>query len=103
MRRSASSQRRPMVSFALVIPRRRTAREITFRMAKRQRTRPGQRRPAARPARPASRPGTPTRPLGGLSEAEESRAAELEAEILAQERAAETTRTRSVERRRTDA
>jgi hypothetical protein len=38
-----------------------------------------------------------------LTAAEESRAAELEAEILAQERAAEATRTRSTERRRTDA
>jgi hypothetical protein len=73
-------------------------------MAKRQRTRPGQRRPAARPARPA-RPAAPApaRPLGALTAAEESRAAELEAEILAQERAAEATRTRSAERRRTDA
>jgi hypothetical protein len=64
-------------------------------MAKRQRTRPGQRTPA-RPSRPASgsaaqRPAQ-TRPVGSLSESEELRAAELEAQIVAEERAAETAR-----------
>ena len=74
-------------------------------MAKRTRgtVRPGQRRPgrAARPPRPneltaAARPNEPatTRP-GSLTDAEEARAAEIEAEIVARERAAETDRRRA--------
>lgn len=69
-------------------------------MAKRSRggTRPGQLRPAARrgtvqrPAHPASGPGPA--PATTLSDAEEARAAELEAQIVAQERAAEAARRR---------
>jgi len=71
-------------------------------MAKRQRTRPGQRRPASRPARPGARPVVQPRPTTSLTEAEESRAAELEAEIVARERQVEATRSRSAERRRTE-
>jgi hypothetical protein len=58
-------------------------------MAKRSRgsSKPGQRRPA--PARPA------TRPSSALSVDEEARAAELEGRIVAQERAAEASRSRS--------
>lgn len=71
-------------------------------MAKRQRgsSRPGQRRPTQRqsPARPAS--PAPSRPATGLSEAEEERAAELEAQIVAEERRAETVRSGSRERSR---
>jgi hypothetical protein len=75
-------------------------------MAKRVRgttSRPGQRRPlqrsaarpAAKPAAPSTeapaRPGTevPARPPDSLTAAEEARAAELEAAIVAEERAAE--------------
>lgn len=57
-------------------------------MAKRARgtTRPGQRRPVQRAA---ARPGeTAPRPSGSLTAAEEARAAELEAQIVAEERAA---------------
>jgi hypothetical protein len=79
-------------------------------MAKRQRTRPGQRsarggRPGTRPAgaRPAAaRPAGPARPIGALTAAEEARAAELEAQILAEERAAEASRARARERKRSD-
>ena len=62
-------------------------------MAKRSRgtNRPGQQRPTRRPQRPAGRPGQAAtaaagRPSGALTTAEEERAAELEAQILAQER-----------------
>jgi hypothetical protein len=73
-------------------------------MAKRVRgsVRPGQRRPISRrPARPAapaesSAPVTP-RPAG-LTDAESARAAELEAQILAEEREAEQARQRARER-----
>ena len=61
-------------------------------MAKRSRlaAKPGQRRPLQRPA---GRPGdVTTRPPGGVTAMEEARAAELEAEILAQEKAAEDAR-----------
>jgi hypothetical protein len=61
-------------------------------MAKRSRlaAKPGQRRPLQRPA---SRPGEASdRPPGGLSRAEELRAAELEAAILAEEKAADDAR-----------
>jgi hypothetical protein len=74
-------------------------------MAKRTRgsARPGQRRPArgTRPARPnelsgAARPNeaAATRP-GSLTDTEAQRAAELEAEIVARERAAEADRQRA--------
>lgn len=74
-------------------------------MAKRSRgsTRPGQRRPTQRP-RPATQrpqpnvPATPDRPASTLTEAEEARAAEIEAGIVEQERAAETSRRRARER-----
>lgn len=71
-------------------------------MAKRARgsVRPGQRRPIDRrpasPTAPAS-PGATPRPAG-LSDAELARAAELEAELLAQEKAADQARTRTRER-----
>jgi hypothetical protein len=78
-------------------------------MAKRQRgTRPGQRPPsrhaAARPpAQPASaRPATPAtapRPTAGLTDEELARAEALEAEIVADERAATTGRERRGRRR----
>ena len=68
-------------------------------MAKRTRgARPGQRRPLQRasrpPAKPASPQAAPARPVtpapeSGLTAAEEARAAELEAQIIAQERPAE--------------
>ena len=62
-------------------------------MAKRSRIagRPGQRRPLQRAA---SRPATTTsvRPPGSVTAEEEARAAELEAAILAEERAAEQAR-----------
>ena len=77
-------------------------------MAKRARgttTRPGQRRPmqrpAARPAAPAPRIAPP-RPAT-LTEDEEARAAELEAAIVAQEQAAETTRRARQQRPSADA
>jgi hypothetical protein len=77
-------------------------------MAKRARgtVRPGQRRPVdrrpatTRPASPASAaaPATIAPRPSGLTEAEEQRAAEIERELLAQERAAEAARTRTRER-----
>ena len=75
-------------------------------MAKRARgsVRPGQRRPIERrPASPSSRPAgaaaTPAAPRpAGLTDAETARAAELEAQLLAEERAAEQTRQRVRER-----
>ncbi len=74
-------------------------------MAKRSRgtTRPGQRRPITRaPQRPAARAAAPSdiRPATSLTEAEEARAAELEAQLLAQERAAQTGRDRERQRDR---
>jgi hypothetical protein len=69
-------------------------------MAKRTRgsNRPGQRHGSARPtSRPAPRPDN------ALSETEEARAAELESEIVAQERATDTAKNRSKERARADA
>ncbi len=75
-------------------------------MAKRQRTRPGQR--SGRAGRPGTRqpagarPAGPSRPIGALTAAEEARAAELEAQILAEDRAAEAGRARARERRRSD-
>jgi len=67
-------------------------------MAKRQRTRPGQRPPVVRAARPTARPPE-TRPSGTLTAAEEARAAEIEAQLVAEERAAEATRARGIVRR----
>ncbi len=61
-------------------------------MAKRSRIggRPGQRRPLERPS---TRPGSaPIRPANALTSEEEARAAELEAAIVAQEKAAEDAR-----------
>jgi hypothetical protein len=68
-------------------------------MAKRTRgsARPGQRQAGRQQPRPVSRPASV------LSEAEEARAAELEARIVAQEREAEVTRSRSRDRGRTTA
>ena len=71
-------------------------------MAKRSRgpTRPGQQRPTRRTQRPAGRPAAAAgtvetiRGATSLSEAEEARAAELEAEILAQERSSVAGRSR---------
>ncbi len=77
-------------------------------MAKRSRgsARPGQRpgRPAQRPARPA----TAVRPTAGirpdtLTADEEARAAQLEADLVAEERAADVARSRVQDRRRTGA
>jgi hypothetical protein len=65
-------------------------------MAKRSRTggRPGQRRPIQRPTnRPAAPTApTPSRRPGGVTPEEEARAAELEAAIIAEEKAAEVAR-----------
>jgi hypothetical protein len=66
-------------------------------MAKRTRgsNRPGQRHGSARPiTRPAARPDS------ALSEAEEARAAELESEIVAQERVVDTAKNRARDRAR---
>ena len=62
-------------------------------MAKRSRiaARPGQRRPLQRPA-PRSESSAPARPAGSVTAQEEARAAELEAAILAEEKAAEQAR-----------
>ena len=72
--------------------------EVPSRMVKRARgsVRPGQRRPIDRRPATAATPGTPK--PSGLSEAELARAAELEQQLLAEERAAETARKRTVER-----
>lgn len=74
-------------------------------MAKRARgsTRPGQRRPIQRAAgRPAAAaPVAPVSPRpASLTPEEEARAAELEAQIVADERAAEDARRRTADRRR---
>ncbi len=73
-------------------------------MAKRSRgARPGQRRPAPRPAqRPAPQTATAPRPSNSLTAEEEARAAEIEAEIVAQDRAADEARARSRDRSRTN-
>ena len=71
-------------------------------MAKRTRgsNRPGQRHADKRSsARPQS--ASVSRPSGVLSEAEEARAAELESQIVAQDRSAEDVRARARERGRT--
>jgi len=70
-------------------------------MAKRTRgsNRPGQRHPDRHgSARPQNRPAP--RPTGALSATEEARAAELEAQIVAQERDAEANRNRNRDRAR---
>jgi hypothetical protein len=75
-------------------------------MAKRARgsstTRPGQRRPLQRSATrsaAAARPAAPVAPPPAtLTDEEEARAAELEAQIVAQEREAETAKRRSRDR-----
>jgi hypothetical protein len=71
-------------------------------MAKRARgsVRPGQRRPIdRRPVTPGTSGSAAAIPRAtGLSEAELARAAELESQLLAEERAAEVARKRSVER-----
>ena len=70
-------------------------------MAKRSRiaARPGQRRPLQRPVnRPDSR--TLERPAGSVTAQEEARAAELEAQIVASERAADTNAAQARERSR---
>jgi hypothetical protein len=78
-------------------------------MAKRTRgstSRPGQRRPIQRPAtRPASRPASPVTSVASpatveprpeeLTDAEEARAAQLEATIVAEERQAEASKRRA--------
>jgi len=72
-------------------------------MAKRSRlaARPGQRRPLQRaPGRPAE---ADIRKPGSVTAAEEARAAELEAAILAEEKAAEAARKRSTPSRSVDA
>lgn len=64
-------------------------------------TRPGQRRPVQKAAtRPAPSPAV--RRADGLSAEEEARAAELEAQVVAQERAAAQSRARTRERVRID-
>ena len=70
-------------------------------MAKRSRLagRPGQRRPLQRPASRIE-PGRP-RPAGSVTAEEEARAAELEAAILAEEKAATTARDARERGRRT--
>ena len=85
-------------------------------MAKRSRgstSRPGQRPPLQRQAaRPANRPTSAATPAAAsvaasrpntLTDAEEARAAELEAAILAEEKAAEAARKRSTTSRSADA
>jgi hypothetical protein len=76
-------------------------------MAKRQRgARPGQRAPLQRSqptAKPAAQPATPPRPSGSLSDVELARAAELEAEIVAEERSATSSVARGRDRRRATA
>ncbi len=65
-------------------------------MAKRARgtTRPGQRPPIQRTTRPAASPPPVVAPPAGLSDAELARAAELEASIVAGERAEQTSAAR---------
>ncbi len=78
-------------------------------MAKRQRggARPGQRAPLQRGSHPgtkppAAKPAAPTKPAGSLSDDELARAAELEAAIVAEERAATASAGRGRDRRRAD-
>jgi hypothetical protein len=74
-------------------------------MAKRQRggARPGQRAPLQRSSQPAATPAAKpagTTSPGGLSDTELDRAAELEAQIVADEKSAVTSATRGRDRRR---
>jgi len=75
-------------------------------MAKRQRgSRPGQRAPLQRGGRPSSpapagKPATPSRPSGTLSDDELERAAQLEAQIVAEEQTASASMARGRDRRR---
>jgi hypothetical protein len=68
-------------------------------MAKRQRPRAGS-RSGNRGSRPGARPAAAPPRSGGLSATEEARAAEIEAQIVASESAAQTERGRSREKRR---
>ena len=93
----------PLPPTAPCPPARRSKEDTHPVMAKRVRgsTRPGQRkpivrRPATEPAPAAAAAATP-RP-SGLTDAELKRAAELEAQMVADEQAAETARRRSQER-----
>lgn len=70
-------------------------------MAKRQRPRAGS-RSGNRGSRPGSRPAAAPLRTGGLSKSEEARAAEIEAQIVAREQAAENERGRARDRRRTE-
>jgi hypothetical protein len=73
-------------------------------MAKRQRgSRPGQRAPLQRGGRPSSpapagKPATPARPSGTLSDDELARAAQLEAQIVAEEQTASASLARGRDR-----
>jgi hypothetical protein len=71
-------------------------------MAKRTRGshRPGRRPPLRREATRTSGAAAPVRPATGLSREEEARAAEIEAQIVAEERAAELATRRSRDRGR---
>jgi hypothetical protein len=70
-------------------------------MAKRQRPRAGS-RSGNRGSRPGARPAAAPSRTGGLSSSEEARAAEIEATIIAQERAAANERGRVRDRRGTE-
>jgi hypothetical protein len=70
-------------------------------MAKRQRPRAGS-RSGNRGSRPGTRPTAAPSRAGGLSASEEARAAEIEATIIARERAAEDERGHARDRRRTE-
>ena len=73
-------------------------------MAKRQRggARPGQRAPQQRSTQPAPKPATPPSPAGSLSDDDLARAAELEAQIVADERAATASVNRGRDSRRAE-
>lgn len=78
-------------------------------MAKRSRgsARPGQRRPGHRPGRPASAPtratpASPARRPDSLTDTELARAEELEAQLVAEERAADDARRRTRGRARVE-
>jgi len=81
--------------------------ETTRHMAKRQRgSRPGQRAPLQRGGRsaapaPGGKTAAPARPSGTLSDDELERAAQLEAQIVAEERTASASLSRGRDRRRT--
>lgn len=81
------SSRWPFTADAILRPDPRTASELSRPMAKRSRltAKPGQRRPLQRSTGPA-------RPVAGITADELARAAELEAAIVAEEKAAEESR-----------